>query len=259
MTSQQDIPLYEEVVNGFDRLTDKVSSNESSGLRKARRQAFERFRESGFPTIKSEDWKYTNVNRFLREEYALGVAAAPASTELVATAVIPELDCYTIVLVNGVWDKRLGDPVKSAGDLSVSAGDLSMSAGDLSMSAGDLSMSAGDLSMSAGEMSLPLGLELLPVAEARQNVNLSGLFERSEAGRDRYFAALNTALFSDGLFIRLKPGTLIEKPLHIIHAFTAGHNLMVQPRHFWLVGERGELNIIESVVSAVTDASIWDQ
>jgi Fe-S cluster assembly protein SufD len=88
MTLQQDIPLYEEVVNGFDRLTDKVSGNESSGLRKARRQAFERFRESGFPTIKSEDWKYTNVNRFLKEEYALGVASAPASAELVATAVI---------------------------------------------------------------------------------------------------------------------------------------------------------------------------
>jgi len=215
MTSQQDIPLYEEVVNGFDHLSDTVSRNESSGLRRTRRQAFERFREWGFPSIKSEDWKYTNINRFLKEEYALGVAAAPASAELVGTAVIPDLDCYTIVLVNGVWEKGSGDAA------------------------------------------LPLGLELMPVNEARQNVNLSGLFERSDPGKDRYFAALNTALFSDGLFIRVKAGALLEKPLHIIYAYTADHNLMVQPRHVWVIGERAEFNVIESVVSAVGDAHVW--
>ncbi len=215
MTSQQDIPLYEEVVNGFDHLSDTMSRNESSGLRRTRRQAFERFRESGFPSIKSEDWKYTNINRFLKEEYALdGPAGGVAATALVENAVIPDLDCYTIVLVNGVWQKGSGD-------------------------------------------ALPAGLDVLSVAEARQDANLSGWFERGDSVKDRYFAALNTALFSDGLFIRVKAGALIEKPLHIIHAFTAGHNLMVQPRHVWIVGERAEFNVLESVVSAAGDAHVW--
>jgi Fe-S cluster assembly protein SufD len=224
MTSQQDIPLYEEVVNGFDHLSDTMSRNESSGLRRTRRQAFERFREWGFPSIKSEDWKYTNINRFMKEEYALGVPATAALAEpaeaaaisaLVGTAFIPDLDCYTIVLVNGVWDKT-----------QTPAG-------------------------------LPAGLDLLPVAEARQDANLSGWFERADAGKDRFFTALNTALFSDGLFIRVKAGALLEKPLHIIYAYTAGHNLMVQPRHVWVVGERAEFNVIESVVSAVGAAHVW--
>src|SRR5580698_1147235 len=91
MTSQQDIPLYEEVVNGFDHLSDTLSGNESSGLRRTRRQAFERFRESGFPSIKSEDWRYTNINRFLKEEYALAAPAAAASAEPAGAAVISEL------------------------------------------------------------------------------------------------------------------------------------------------------------------------
>jgi Fe-S cluster assembly protein SufD len=215
MTSQQDIPLYEEVVNGFDQLSDTVSRNESSGLRRTRRQAFEKFRESGFPTIKNEDWRYTNVNRFLKEEYALGAPTAPNATTLIDSAAIPDLDCYTIVLVNGVLDKA------------------------------------------QSSTNLPSGLELLPVAEARQNEAFSAFFERADAGKDRFFTALNTALFSDGLFIRVKAGVLIEKPIHIIHAFTAGHNLMVQPRHIWVINERAELNIIESVVSATGDASIW--
>jgi Fe-S cluster assembly protein SufD len=215
MTSQQDIPLYEEVVNGFDQLSDTVSRNESSGLRRTRRQAFEKFRESGFPTIKSEDWRYTNVNRFLKEEYALAAPSSPTAANLIASAAISDLDCYTIVLVNGVLDKT------------------------------------------QAPTDLPTGLELLPVAEARQNETLSAFFERADAGKDRFFTALNTALFSDGLFIRVKAGLLIEKPIHIIHAFTAGHNLMVQPRHVWVINERAELNVIESVVSATGDASIW--
>ena len=214
MTSQQDIPLYEEVVNGFDHLSDAMSRNESSGLRRTRRQAFERFRESGFPSIKSEDWRYTNINRFLKEEYALGAPTVTVPSELIGTANIPDLDCYTIVLVNGVWEKGSGAV-------------------------------------------LPAGLEVLSVAEARQNADLSGWFEHANAGKERFFTALNTALFSDGLFIRVKAGALLEKPVHIIHAFTAGHNLMVQPRHIWVVGERAEFNVIESVVSAVGDAHVW--
>src|SRR6202012_5625380 len=100
MTSQQDIPLYEEVVNGFDQLSDEVSRNESSGLKRMRRQAFEKFRESGFPTLKSEYWRYTNVTRFLKDEYSLGAPASGCATALVESAVIPDLDCHTIVLVN---------------------------------------------------------------------------------------------------------------------------------------------------------------
>jgi len=73
MMTPQDIPLYEEVVNGFNRLSAADAlGRESSDLRKTRQSAFERFRESGFPTIKNEDWKYTNIARFLKEEYALG-------------------------------------------------------------------------------------------------------------------------------------------------------------------------------------------
>ena len=84
MTSQQDIPLYDEVVNGFDNWADYISPNETSDLRKTRRQAFEKFRESGFPSIRNEDWKYTNLTRFLKDEYRLG-----SSTPFVLSPALP--------------------------------------------------------------------------------------------------------------------------------------------------------------------------
>ena len=220
MMTPQDIPLYEEVVNGFNRLSAADAlGRESSDLRRTRQSAFERFRESGFPTIKNEDWKYTNIARLLKDEYALGgvpggsggAAADEAVAENVRAAVerarVAELDAYLVLLVNGVWQKE-----------------------------------------GAGEW--PKGVELLTVAEARQDPALSVYFERPADGRERYFAALNTALFSDGLFIRVDAGALPGKPLHIIHVFTAGHNLLVQPRHVWVVNRQAELKVIESVVTA---------
>ncbi|HXB96080.1 MAG TPA: Fe-S cluster assembly protein SufD [Puia sp.] len=226
MTSQQDIPLYEEVVNHWDQWAEFISRSETSDLRKTRRQAFEKFRESGFPSIRNEDWKYTNITRWLRESYAmqglpeepsgntLSVAGMSVSRGMWKKGKIPDLDCYTLFLHNGVWVRELGDE------------------------------------------DLPPGIEVLKVSQARKDPALSAWFERADE-KDRYFTALNTALFSDGLFIRVKAGTVPDKPLHIIHDFTSGRNLMVQPRHVWVVGENAELSVIETVVSDSGDAGIW--
>ena len=209
----QDTPLYDEVVNGFETLSATVSAHESADLRKTRKNAFENFRESGFPSIRNEDWKYTNLTRFLKDQYALDLPAVAVPAKLIDAARIPDFDCYTIVLVNGAWKKDLGS-------------------------------------------TLPAGVELLPVAEAKQNPAHTGWFEQAN-NKDRFFTALNTAFFTDGLFIRVKANALLEKPLHIIHAYTAGANLMVQPRHVWVIDERAELNVVESVVAAGNEAHIW--
>jgi Fe-S cluster assembly protein SufD len=57
------------------------------------------------------------------------------------------------------------------------------------------------------------------------------------------------------IIIRVDPGYLPDKPLHIMHVFTADRNLLVQPRHVVLVNRNAALTIIESVLS-VEGASI---
>ncbi len=214
MVQEQDIPLYDEVVNGFDKLLVALGEvkPESNGLRRSRQSAFEKFREGGFPTIKNEDWRYTNISRFLRDEYDLGAVAPGARASAVVAsaadrAAIDSLDCHRIVLVNGVWQDR-----------------------------------------SAGA-ALPSGLHIFTVAEARKDPALSAYFERSEEFGNHHFTALNAALFSDGLFIRVDPGFLPDKPLHILHVFTADRNLFIQPRHLVLVNRNAALTIIESLLS----------
>ena len=69
---EQTIPLYEEIVNGYNKLSVSGSTGRESGnLRRSRESAFDKFRMLGFPSIKNEDWKYTNITRFLKEGYTL--------------------------------------------------------------------------------------------------------------------------------------------------------------------------------------------
>jgi Fe-S cluster assembly protein SufD len=213
MTPSPSIPLFEEVVNGFNQLSvSGGTKKESSDLRRTRQSAFEKFRAlGGFPSIRNEDWKYTNLARFLKDEFAIEgwevSAKAPIVDEsLVKKAHIAGLDCYQVVLVNGSWDGTI----------------------------------------SGGE--LPKGIQLLKVADARQDPALSAYFEK-QTGWNEHFANLNAALFNDGIFVRVDAGVTIEKPIHIIHLYTSGNNLLVQPRNIWVINRNAELSAVESVVS----------
>jgi Fe-S cluster assembly protein SufD len=208
MLQEQTIPLYEEIVNGYNKLSVSGSSGlESGNLRRSRESAFDKFRMLGFPSIKNEDWKYTNITRFLKEGYAFEAPRArlPLPAGLLEAATIPGLDCYQLVLMNGVWDGQvIGGP-------------------------------------------LPKGVEIYSVAQAVQDPRLAGYFENHKLG-NLPFANLNAALFTDGLYIGVS-GTA-DKPLHIVHLYSADHNLMLQPRHVWVAQANAELAVIESVFSA---------
>jgi Fe-S cluster assembly protein SufD len=208
---EQTIPLYEEVVNGYkQRSASDLASGESADLRRARQSAFEKFRLLGFPTIRHEDWKYTNLNRFLKEEYEVDAAAAPVVT-LPAPAAIPGLDGYRVVLVNGIWDG-----VVSGGPL-------------------------------------PSGLVVMRVADALRDPVYAGYFENGKWG-NHAFPNLNTALFTDGLLVKVNGA--IEQTLHIVHYYTADRNILVQPRHLWIIGANAEVTVVETVHSASDEARV---
>jgi Fe-S cluster assembly protein SufD len=69
------------------------------------------------------------------------------------------------------------------------------------------------------------------------------------AGRPTHFAALNTALFSDGLWINVPAGLCVEQPIQLSHALPASSEPGVTyPRVLVTLGENAELDLIESYV-----------
>lgn len=71
------------------------------------------------------------------------------------------------------------------------------------------------------------------------------------AGPPSHFAALNTALFQDGLWIDVPSGRAVEVPLEIAHAIPAGAGPgVVYPRVLVTLGDGAALTLIETYGSA---------
>ncbi|ERS00559.1 FeS assembly protein SufD [Marinobacter sp. EN3] len=81
------------------------------------------------------------------------------------------------------------------------------------------------------------------------------------------FARLNGARFEDGLFIRLKPGAVLDQPLFIIHETSADASGSAYPRIFVEAGANSQLTLVEeytssgeasALVSTVTEFNLAD-
>lgn len=95
------------------------------------------------------------------------------------------------------------------------------------------------------ELQLQSGVTVHRVED--QNLSLVGSLRAHEG---EPFAALATALLSDGLVLVIDRGVVAERPLHIIHITTKGAERCVfTPRLFIEAGESSQVTVVESHVS----------
>jgi len=202
MTSDITIPFYQYILEGGNGLTPKEDA-----LYSLREEALVRFRRLGLPDLKSEAWRYTNIQRILKEQpFALQQQAAPVSAAQVAPAFIHGLSCYKAVLVNG----HLQPELSQLPDVK--------------------------------------GFTITKLSEASKQEAFKSYFDKHPHLADQPFAALNTALFADGLFIELKANTVLDKPLHIVHVYTVSKHAFLQPRHLWVAHTSASATVIESAL-----------
>src|SRR5262245_13451971 len=71
-----------------------------------RGSAMDRFEQLGFPTVKNEEWKYTNLAPFLKEKVK---PSTPVNViaEVVCRYAYPETVNNHLVLVNGFFSSKL--------------------------------------------------------------------------------------------------------------------------------------------------------
>src|SRR5678815_6011535 len=102
MITQISNSLYDQFIADFETRS-LISFSEPEALSELRQKAFEQFKRLGFPSTKVEDWKYTNLTPFLKQEFETEPDddVSLPENEAISKAGIPLLDCYKIVLVNG--------------------------------------------------------------------------------------------------------------------------------------------------------------
>ncbi|HLX92544.1 MAG TPA: Fe-S cluster assembly protein SufD [Puia sp.] len=101
------------------------------------------------------------------------------------------------------------------------------------------------------------GIHVSALTGAYQERLVSDYLGKIADASKNHFVALNSALFEDGLFIRVQDGRRIERPLHVIHVFSSESNMFVQPRHLFVVGKASEVSLVESFLNFKNEAEIF--
>lgn len=195
--------------------------NEPAWLQNLRENSFLEFERAGFPDIKQEEWKYTNVTPIVKADFAPVLASngtALTRDEGLKQFIYEETRASTLVFVNGMLRR--------------------------------------DLSFLAA---LPDSVVVLDLREAlrggEHETTLREYLEHPALANG--FAALNTALFTSGLFLKIPRGVTVETPIHLLFmGETRAENPppAAFPRVLVVAEDNSSATIVESYASPEDDA-----
>ena len=102
--------LKESIVSSYIAFENELSGRTNTPVHKQRSEAFDVFEKKGFPTIKEEEWKYTNLIPVTRHDYAI---MPRQEYDLKYSDVKPylfhEMDTYRLVFLDGVFSAWLSN------------------------------------------------------------------------------------------------------------------------------------------------------
>jgi Fe-S cluster assembly protein SufD len=213
----KDASRYEEA---FRQATQGRAMDEPAWLQVLRENSFDQFARGGFPNVKQEDWKYTNVTSIAKANFApvlVRNGTALTKENGLTPFIYEEARHSRLVFVNGMFRKDLSS--RSALPDNVVAMDL-----------------RDALRSDQYEASVREYLEHPVLANG--------------------FAALNTALFTSGLFLKIPLGLTVEAPIHLLfigEAPAESSPPAAFPRVMVLAEENSSATIIESYASPKDD------
>ena len=196
--------LKEKLVSSF--LAFESNIDVDTQIHDIRNEAIKTFEEKGFPTKKEEAWKYTSLNKILKEDYNI-FPKHENNIEYkdVKKYFIHDIDSYKVIFIDGKYSSHLSQTTHDGIDVCL---------------------------MSAA------------LAKPKYRLVVENYFNKA-ATKDS-LPSLNTAFSQEGAYIHIPKNKLVEKPIQIIHFSTGHEAAtLVQPRNLVVVDENSHVQIIE--------------
>lgn len=105
---------------------------------------------------------------------------------------------------------------------------------------------------------LPIGLQIFNISEATTNESFQKHYSKYADINSDTFIALNTALASGGLFVKVEKNAVIEKPIHILHIASVSENTILNSRNLIVVEENAQVKIVESYEVVDSSAKLFN-
>ena len=196
----------EHYINDFEQL-----QKNDNWFSEQRQSALNLFKETGFPSSRLEDWRYTDVRPIAKKNFSnIHQHAISLSTKEVDAVRFQGLDCIELVFINGVFCKehsQLND--------------------------------------------LPANVTIENMADAleKDDALLAKHLTHHADNNVSAFTALNTAFIQHGTYIHVPKNTVIEKPINILYLSKADASpFATHPRNLIIMGEHSEATVIESYI-----------
>ncbi len=191
----------------FKKFEANLNGESKLPIHQTRKVALEKFLELKFPTLKDEEWKYTNITPILAHKFDDILVTAPASAKVdLHKYLFNRENFYTIVFINGVYDAANSDEVDAPGITLCN-------------------------------------LKTAIVKYPEEVNNYIGKFAKIE---NSIFTALSTAYINDGVFLKVKSGKALDKPVQVVYVNSGGDNLLIQPRNLFVIGKNAIAKVVES-------------
>ena len=215
--------MTQKANNGTELLVQKFSQFESTAaqpkwLLPVRKAGIASFADQGFPTLRDEDWRFTNVGPIAGLPFQLAgpVAVNGAESAALDAAVFTKLPGHRLVFVNGHFSARLST-LQPATD--------------------------------------GVRIESLAAVLAKDSATVEKHLGKYAHTARNSFAALNQAFFSDGAFIFVPPGATVAEPVQLIYLSSAQNaGEVILPRNLIIAGANSRLTVVESYLSTTRAA-----
>ena len=208
----------DQYLETFERF--EAQAKQPAWVMPLRKAGIARFAELGFPTLKQEDWRFTNVAPIAKLPFrpVFRLAGGGPTRATIAELTFGRLATSRLVFVNGHYAPELSAPGPQPQGVVVS--------------------------------SLAAALVDNPELVKRH-------WGQCAQGEENAFAALNAAFFQDGGFIYLPAGRRAEAPIHLLFISTTKESGTTSHPRNLIVAEKGsQATVLESYVST-QDASYF--
>ena len=177
-------------------------------LQQLRAQALEKFSAQGFPSLREEEWRYTNVSAIEKKRFSASLNKVSSSIDTEWLKLYQLEDAWSVVLVDGHF----------SAELSVLEG---------------LPETVSVMNTADALIKCPKLLESC----------LGQAIDNEEHG----FIAFNTAWFTDGLFVHVPAKQVLAKPIQVLHIATQA-DVLATTRTLIVAGEMADVKVIETFV-----------
>ena len=208
--------LKTQLIADFKTAEGRMNGEAKSAVHQIRQRALERFDKLGFPTIRHEEWKYSNVKNLVNQAFDFN-AVTNFSAQDLEEMPIPNLEGNILYFINGIYNAELSIIVSPDSELQI--------------------------------------LTFAKAAKTQPEL-VEQYFNKYSDYQDNAFTALNTAFAKNGIFVHVPDNTVVEQPIILRFISDARTlNVASQPRNLIVVGKHSEVQIAEAYRSLGENAS----